>query len=105
MHDVLEKFFNPHDFRLAMPDVWAGFQVNIKLMVVAEALVLVLALALAVVRGLPGRGAVPVAWPSAAVTTAVSVTLEPKFALAGAVKTVVVTAPITVSVPLTVVTL
>ena len=59
MHQVLQKFFNPHDFRLALPDVWAGFQVNIKLMIVSEALVLVLALGLAVVRGLPGRGAKP----------------------------------------------
>jgi polar amino acid transport system permease protein len=42
-----------------MPDVWAGFQVNLKMMVVAEVLVLVLALAIAVVRGLPGRGARP----------------------------------------------
>jgi polar amino acid transport system permease protein len=59
MHDVLQKFYSAHDFRLATPDVWAGFQVNLKMMVVAEALVLVLALALAVVRGLPGRGAKP----------------------------------------------
>src|SRR5436190_20245554 len=42
-----------------MPDVWAGFQVNLRMMVIAEALVLVLALGLAVVRGLPGRGARP----------------------------------------------
>jgi polar amino acid transport system permease protein len=59
MHQVLEKFFSPHAFRVALPDVWAGFQVNLKLMVLAEALVLVLALAIAVVRGLPGRGAAP----------------------------------------------
>src|ERR671929_334199 len=59
LHQVLHAFFNPHSFRLAMPDVWAGFQVNIKMMVIAEALVLVFALALAVVRGLPGRGAAP----------------------------------------------
>ncbi len=59
MHEVLQKFFSPHDFRLSMPDVWAGFQVNLKMMVVAEVLVLVLALAVAVVRGLPGRGAKP----------------------------------------------
>src|SRR5207237_816509 len=38
-------------------NVGAGFQVNLKLMMVAEALVLVFALAVAVVRGLPGRGA------------------------------------------------
>ena len=59
LHQVLHAFFNLHSFTLAMPDVWAGFQVNLKMMVVAEALVLVLALALAVVRGLPGRGAMP----------------------------------------------
>ena len=59
LREVLHAFFNPHSFRLALPDVWAGFQVNIKMMVIAEALVLVLALALAVIRGLPGRGALP----------------------------------------------
>src|ERR671927_1781699 len=59
LRDVLDKFFNPHSFRLAEPDVWAGFQVNLKMMTIAEALVLVLALAIAVVRGLPGRGAKP----------------------------------------------
>jgi polar amino acid transport system permease protein len=59
MHEVLRSFFSPHDFRVALPNVWAGFQVNLKLMVVSEALVLVLALAIAVVRGLPGRGARP----------------------------------------------
>jgi polar amino acid transport system permease protein len=42
-----------------MPDVWAGFQVNLHMMVVAEVLVLVFALAIAIVRGLPGRGAKP----------------------------------------------
>jgi polar amino acid transport system permease protein len=59
MHDVLQKFFSPHAFRVALPDVWQGFQLNIKLMVVAEILVLIFALAIAVVRGLPGRGAAP----------------------------------------------
>jgi polar amino acid transport system permease protein len=59
MHEVIEKFFNPHSFRQAVPDVWAGFQLNIKMMVVAELLVLVLALGIAIVRGLPGRAA----WP------------------------------------------
>lgn len=59
LKDVLDKFFNPHSFRLAEPDVWAGFQVNLKMMVIAEVLVLVFALAVAVVRGLPGRGAAP----------------------------------------------
>src|SRR6266851_872696 len=59
IREVLHAFFNPHSFRLALPDVWAGFQVNLKMMFIAEALVLVLALGIAVVRGLPGRGAAP----------------------------------------------
>jgi polar amino acid transport system permease protein len=59
LHQVVQTFFSPHDFRVAFPNVWAGFQVNLRLMVVSEALVLVFALAVAVVRGLPGRGARP----------------------------------------------
>jgi polar amino acid transport system permease protein len=59
LHQVLHTFFNPHSFTLAMPDVWAGFQVNLKMMFIAEALVLVFALMVAVVRGLPGRAAKP----------------------------------------------
>jgi polar amino acid transport system permease protein len=58
-HQVIHAFFNLHSFTLAMPDVWAGFQVNLRMMFVAEAIVLVLALAIAVIRGLPGRGAKP----------------------------------------------
>ena len=59
LHQVLHAFFNPHSFTLALPDVWAGFQVNLKMMFIAEALVLVFALMVAIVRGLPGRGAKP----------------------------------------------
>src|ERR1700704_3287062 len=59
LHDVFNAFFNPHSFTLALPDVWAGFQVNIRMMIIAEALVLVLALTVAIVRGLPGPGARP----------------------------------------------
>jgi len=55
----LHTFFSPLDFLRAVPQVWDGFQTNIKLMVIAEALVLVFALVLAVVRGLPGRAAFP----------------------------------------------
>jgi polar amino acid transport system permease protein len=58
-HEVLRAFFSPQSFRVALPDVWAGFQVNLKMMFIAEALVLVLALGIAVVRGLPGPGAAP----------------------------------------------
>jgi polar amino acid transport system permease protein len=56
---VLDTFFSPYNLRLSLPDVWEGFQVNIRMMVIAELLVLVLALAVAIVRGLPGRGAAP----------------------------------------------
>ena len=59
LHQVAHAFFNPHSFTLALPDVWAGFQVNLHMMVIAEVLVLVFALAIAIVRGLPGRGAKP----------------------------------------------
>jgi len=59
LHEVAHAFFNPHSFTLALPDVWAGFQVNLHMMVIAEALVLVFALGLALVRGLPGSGAKP----------------------------------------------
>jgi polar amino acid transport system permease protein len=59
MHEVLQKFFSPHEFRVSFPDVWFGFQLNLRLMVVSEILVLILALGIAVIRGLPGRGAAP----------------------------------------------
>src|SRR4051794_11540229 len=59
LHQTIHAFFNPHSFTLAIPDVWAGFQVNLRMMFVAEALVLVFALAVALVRGLPGPAAKP----------------------------------------------
>ena len=59
MHEVLHAFFDPTYFRQALPDVWAGFVINLKMMLIAEALVLVFALVIAIVRGLPGRGAKP----------------------------------------------
>src|SRR4029078_7310898 len=59
LHEVLHAFFNLHSYTLAMPDVWAGFQVNLKMMAIAEVLVLVLALAIGVIRGVRGRGAKP----------------------------------------------
>jgi polar amino acid transport system permease protein len=55
----LHTFFSPLDFLRAVPQVWDGFQTNLKLMVIAEALVLVFALAVAIIRGLPGRAALP----------------------------------------------
>jgi polar amino acid transport system permease protein len=59
LHQVLHAFFNPHSYTLALPDVWAGFQVNLRMMAVAEVLVLVFALGIAIVRGLPGPTAKP----------------------------------------------
>ncbi|HEU0246744.1 MAG TPA: amino acid ABC transporter permease [Gaiellaceae bacterium] len=59
MGKFFHAFFSPLDFLRAVPQVWDGFQTNIKLMVIAEALVLLFALLLAVVRGLPGRASFP----------------------------------------------
>jgi len=59
LHQTIHAFFNPHSFTLALPDVWGGFQVNLRMMFIAEALVLALALAVAIVRGLPGPAAKP----------------------------------------------
>ena len=59
MGKLLHTFFSPLDFLRAVPQVWDGFQTNLKLMVIAEALVLVFALAVAIIRGLPGRAALP----------------------------------------------
>jgi polar amino acid transport system permease protein len=59
MGKFLHTFFSPLELRRAMPQIWDGFQTNIKLMVIAEVLVLVFALLIAIVRGLPGRGAMP----------------------------------------------
>jgi polar amino acid transport system permease protein len=59
LHQVIHAFFNPHSYTLAMPDVWAGFQVNLQMMGIAEVLVLVFALGIAIVRGLPGPAAKP----------------------------------------------
>src|SRR6266581_5765041 len=59
MGKFLHSFFSPLGFRRAVPQVWDGFQTNIRLMVIAELLVLVFALVLAIVRGLPGRATLP----------------------------------------------
>jgi len=59
MGKFLHVFFSPLGLRRAVPQIWDGFQTNIKLMVIAEILVLVFALAVAIVRGLPGRWSLP----------------------------------------------
>ncbi|MEY2525151.1 MAG: polar amino acid transport system permease protein [Ilumatobacteraceae bacterium] len=59
MGKFLHAYFSPLGLRRAVPQVWDGFQTNIKLMVIAEILVLILALVVAIVRGLPGRWSLP----------------------------------------------
>src|SRR4051794_33314893 len=59
MERLLQEFFSPFHFRASLPDVWSGFQLNIRIMIIAEILVLILALLLAVIRGLPGPAAAP----------------------------------------------
>ncbi len=59
MGPFLHEFLSPLDFIRSTPQVWSGFKFNLKLMIVAEALVLPLALLVAIVRGLPGRAAIP----------------------------------------------
>jgi polar amino acid transport system permease protein len=59
MGRFLHAYFGPLGLRRAVPQVWDGFQTNIKLMVIAEILVLILALVVAIVRGLPGRWSLP----------------------------------------------
>lgn len=59
MGRFLHAYFGPLGLRRAVPQVWDGFQTNIKLMVIAEILVLILALLVAIVRGLPGRWSLP----------------------------------------------
>jgi len=59
---VQETFFNWTFLTDSFPTVIKGFWVNVKLFMVAEALVLVWALAVALVRSLPGRAAAPARW-------------------------------------------
>ena len=40
MGQFLHTFFSPLDFRRPVPQIWDGFQINIKLMLIAELLVL-----------------------------------------------------------------
>src|ERR671924_219231 len=64
MHRFLEAFFSPHAFRQVFPDVWNGFQTNIRMMVLAELLVLAFALAVAVIRGM-GAPSLGLSYPRA----------------------------------------
>jgi polar amino acid transport system permease protein len=56
----MEQFFDLHEIRASFPDIWHGFQTNLKMMVIAEVAVLIWALAIALARTAPGRaGLVP----------------------------------------------
>ncbi|HEY6567874.1 MAG TPA: amino acid ABC transporter permease [Actinomycetota bacterium] len=57
---VRDLFFNRVIFVDSLPEVLDGFVVNVKIFLMAEALVLVFALLLAVMRGLPGAVFAPI---------------------------------------------
>jgi polar amino acid transport system permease protein len=54
VNKVVESFFSVTGFEDSFGPVSSGFWLNVKLMLVAEAIVLVLALGIAVARSLPG---------------------------------------------------
>jgi len=51
---VKDAFFNGAIFRESLPDILAGFVLNVKVFMTAEVLVLICALLLAIMRSLPG---------------------------------------------------
>jgi len=53
---VQQSFFNPDDFRAALPRVLEGFKLNVKIFLIAEPIILMIGLLLAVIRN--SRGAV-----------------------------------------------
>lgn len=55
----MDTFFSPHHFRASLPSIWTGFQINLKMMVIAEVLVLAWALVLLLLRIAPGRAGLP----------------------------------------------
>ena len=59
IQNLKEGLFNAHHMRAALPTVWDGFKINLKMMVIAEVLVLICALGVAILRGLPGPAAFP----------------------------------------------
>ena len=59
VNKVVESFFSTTGFEDSFGTVSEGFWLNVKLMLVAEALVLVVGLAIAVIRSLPGPALTP----------------------------------------------
>jgi polar amino acid transport system permease protein len=52
--EVRRQFFNWDEFKDSLPSIAAHLVVNIKIFLIAEAIILVLALGIAILRGLPG---------------------------------------------------
>jgi polar amino acid transport system permease protein len=52
--EVRRTFFNWHDISSSFPDIARAFELNVKIFLIAEAVILVVALFVAVVRSLPG---------------------------------------------------
>jgi polar amino acid transport system permease protein len=52
--EVRDTFFNGEEFRSTFPDIASAFLLNVKMFLIAEAVILPLALGVAVVRSLPG---------------------------------------------------
>jgi polar amino acid transport system permease protein len=58
--EVRRAFFNGEVFRASWPDIWRAFLLNVRIFLIAEAVILVTALLLAVLRSLPGPVFFPV---------------------------------------------
>jgi len=52
--DVKQAFFDRDLFQESFPDIARAFLLNVKIFLIAEAVILVFALFIAVLRGLPG---------------------------------------------------
>ena len=58
--DVRESFFNGEQFRDSLPEIADAFRTNVRIFLIAEAVILVTGLGLAVLRSLPGPVFFPV---------------------------------------------
>jgi len=66
MSELLHQFFSWDDLTGSFPAVRKGFFLNVKIFVLAEALVLVWGLLIALARGVHGRAAAPLRWAAIA---------------------------------------
>ncbi|MEI8105764.1 MAG: amino acid ABC transporter permease [Actinomycetes bacterium] len=58
--EVRRTFFDWHEFRTTLPEIWHAFMLNVKIFCIAEVFILVIALLIAVLRSLPGPVFFPV---------------------------------------------